>query len=78
MKDATTTHWTHGGTGVTNFQLDKLEVYKYCVYLHGDSDLFVLEETMYPYTWTGGSLHCKRRKDLSEFWELFKKIEKDF
>lgn len=77
VKTARTTnvHWTKGGTGITNFDADRLPLYEAAIAAHGDPDLVIADEPMPPMT-EGYALHDLGRlpgesRDLSEFWQVF-------
>jgi len=72
-------HWTKGGTGLTNFHLEKASFYYKVVTEFGDPTIFTSPVPMDGYSsnnTTMGSLHaigCPR--DLSSFWALFDKMK---
>jgi hypothetical protein len=77
-------HWTKGGTGVTNFQLDRMEVYIEAVQRYGDRNLVVSDTSFGKYPNYGGSLHDLLKVEnrpwprrLSDFWDLFAEVEKE-
>jgi hypothetical protein len=73
------THWTNGGTGVTNFTEDMRPVYVEAVKRHGDPDIRVHEKSFGAGNENyGGSLHNHgKRKDLSPFWDVFDAVKKE-
>lgn len=70
------THWTNGGTGVTNFTEDMRPVYVEAVKRYGDKRLRVHAKSFGKGNQNyGGSLHNHgERKDLSDFWDIFDKV----
>jgi hypothetical protein len=80
MKNIIMKHWTEGGTGVTNFQPDRLPIFREAVRRYGDPTLIVLDEAMPPAPKNyGGSLHCVAMRwsgmlDLSPFWCVYEEV----
>jgi hypothetical protein len=75
------THWTHGGTGLTNFTTEDLHKYERAVEAVGDPRMVLHKDPMLPMLpGSGGSLHCldERSKGRSEicdkFWRTFYKV----
>jgi hypothetical protein len=65
---------------LTNFSKQDLPIYEKAVELYGDNDLFISYKA---YDIHGNSqshwlmsLRTKRRKNLSDFWEIFHAIQK--
>lgn len=73
MKNLTQYHWTSGGTGVTNFDRNKLDLYRQAVELYDDDNLVISETGMSPWP-RGCSLHdlSDVRRDLSDFWAIYR------
>jgi hypothetical protein len=57
-------HWTNGGTGMTKFDPEKLPLFEKAIAEYGDPAVFI----------ENNALHSTRR-DLSAFWEVFRRIE---
>lgn len=72
--------WTEGGTGVTNFDLTDIDLYKEAVRQYGDLSLVVSNVPMPPMN-IGGSLHYTQSLssysivDLSQFWDIFRQLK---
>lgn len=70
-------HWIRGGSGVTNFDRDRLPVYQAAIAKHGDPSLRLSD---LPMTGGGGegssyySLHHFGIGDLSQFWRVFNAV----
>lgn len=69
------THFSQGGDGVTNFDLEDLPIYMEAVKKHGDSDLWISQQG-FDGDRNLGSLRCKRDKELSSFWKVFDEVAK--
>lgn len=72
--------WYEGGTGITNFQRDKLPIVQAAIAECGDSSLTVSEIPMPPATAAQGylSLHDlsgNGKQDISKFWEIYRRLD---
>ena len=73
-------HFQEGGTGVTNFSISKKEIYEQAIKEYGDNSLFISDDIMVPERrepGTGMCLHHTQRGDLSAFWRIFDRIERE-
>lgn len=71
-------HWTQGGTGLTNFLKKDLPLYRATILVVGDKRFKILKQSfggIYPLYY---SLHfcAPNTKDASHFWDTFRKIQK--
>lgn len=66
-------HWSHGGTGVTKLPPDSAAFFKKCVEEFGDPQIFLSADGLELHTvrplMAGGYL------DLSDFWDHFSQME---
>ncbi len=73
------THWTDGGTGITNFGADKFDIYKEAIETYGDKYLVIVPKPI-GFSWSNCmSLHDTRdgRVDLGDFWDVFTELKKN-
>lgn len=71
--------WTSGGTGVTNFQAEDLDIYTVAITLYGCQHLFIghpmpaSNGRFYPSIsqYALRDSHPNRTRDLSRFWAFF-------
>jgi hypothetical protein len=75
------THWTEGGTGITNFPPEQASLFLRCIKKSNFDDLYVSNKPMLgSNNYNGYSLHCmsmKTGKSLSDFWSIFWQEEKN-
>jgi hypothetical protein len=74
MSNIINSHWTKGGTGVTNFGVEERPLYEAAIKEYGKPYLVIHDEPMEgPALPDSLSLHNVRGKrgDLSDFWEIF-------
>jgi hypothetical protein len=67
-------HWTNGGTGITNFSKERVPLYEKAVELYNryfNDELWIESGPMAGTHCDGYSLHAKRFRDISEFWDIF-------
>lgn len=62
-------HWTNGGTGVTILSNHRLPIYQRAIAEYGSPDVWIETEPEL-------SLHTLE-KDLSRFWVIFDRIQKE-
>ncbi len=73
-------HWTKGGTGVTNFRADQLELYQAAIIAYRDPRLVIVQPAIPPMQDVEDeySLHVlnhnKSTENLSAFWDIFNKL----
>ena len=77
-KATTPYHFTQGGTGVTNFSDEDLDVYEAAISIYGDPTIIIGE----PMICANGKIyhnyalhHLEPIRDLSDFWDVFDQIE---
>lgn len=77
------THWTEGGSGITNFPNSQLKLYQEAI--EGYPDLFVVESPIDGDNYTKPKDHCSLHSkadvtpgSLSEFWRHFDKLRKKY
>ena len=69
----------NGGTGITNFQPEKIKIYEVAIAAHPEFQLEISDQPMDGKYIAKGfySLHCyNERIDLSTFWDTFRNLEK--
>ena len=69
--------WDSGGTGITNFDLTMIELFREAVRQYGDPNLVVSDQPMPPMT-VGGSLHDTTKvgiRNISTFWKIYNDLE---
>ena len=79
MKSIKSPHWMNGGTGITNFQPEKIKIYEAAIAAHPEFQLEISDQPMDGKYIAKGfySLHCyNERIDLSTFWDTFRNLEK--
>lgn len=59
-------HWTNGGTGITKFDPERRPLYEAAIKESGRSDIWIV----------GCELHSSSH-DLSDFWEVFRRLEEE-
>ena len=72
-------HWIAGGTGVTNFDQKDEHIYVKAIEEYGDESLVLISKPIgkYPIK-RDHSFHClKMPKDLSDFWDIFHRIQNE-
>lgn len=77
-------HWTVGGTGITNFDIEDIEIFEKACKEFNDPETFVVkqpcisndfQENSINYLFENYySLHSSQR-DLSEFWKIQRRIK---
>jgi hypothetical protein len=69
-------------TMVTNFDKNRLPIYEKAIQEYDKSEILYIKEDAYDMNgdFTGDmSLHCSEKgTDLSDFWDIFDKIKKEF
>lgn len=77
-------HWTHGGTGITNFDKPVRPIYEAAIKEYGDPSLLVVDK---PFpgmngcynAWMEAKMHSLHRVgrggDLSGFWRVFEALK---
>ncbi len=63
-------------TLISNFDSRRIKKYQTIIDKYGDNDIYICKEAYDSYRRYCPdlySLHTKRNKDLSEFWDLFRK-----
>lgn len=69
-------HWARGGTGVTNFQREEVELYKTAIQQFGDPQLVLSRLPMQPHCHSDYSLHdLSEGRDLTPFWNVFDRVK---
>jgi hypothetical protein len=73
-------HFSQGGNGVTNFDIERIHLYCRTIEEYGDGRLYVGEPIPAPCDQT--NMRALRIRDLSlgdlsDFWELFDKLKKN-
>jgi hypothetical protein len=72
-------HRSNGGTGLTNFDIERRPLYEAAIAECGDPNFFISDEPM-PGTpansRTANSLHYKGSKNPNHFWDIFYKLKK--
>lgn len=64
-------HWSKGGTFVTNIGADEMPIFRKAVKMFGNPDIVLIEESQAPAPKEyGGCLHNKGLIDLTDFWEI--------
>lgn len=70
-------HWTDGGNGVTNFNIEDLEIYTGSIELY-ENDILYIGEPMPPLYGSEKYLALRLKSDagdLSGFWKIFNNIK---
>lgn len=63
-------HWTNGGTGMTKFEASKIPLFKRAIAEYKEPGVWI------EYGGDMPSLHSSKQ-DLSEFWSIYYRIEKE-
>jgi hypothetical protein len=68
-------HWTQGGTGITNFHVNKEKLYSAAIEEYGDDNIFVGPPLEPLHTSKNTlALHSYTTDSLSSFWEIFYQV----
>ena len=69
-------HFSRGGTGITNFDIEDLGIYQEAIRRSGDTSLFIQQSPMSGSATANPccSLHSNQRKDRSEFWAIYRQV----